>query len=144
MIVLLKYLIFILSLLLVAAINFILGRLAVSAYFPLQIQSFFVGLFFSIWLYLKSTLNTNMLSINNIVLENTLQKLGTMGFSIYLLHDPILAAMWQYIVLPLHLHAYWMQALVELTFGMLASIAIASVFYKWVELPCHRISQNIK
>lgn len=137
-------LLFILSLFSVAAINFILGRLAFSAYFPLQIQSFFVGLFFSIWLYLKSTLNTNMLSINNIILENTLQKLGTMGFSIYLLHDPILAAMWQYIVLPLHLHAYWMQALVELTFGMLASIAIASVFYKWVELPCHRISQNIK
>lgn len=133
------------GILMVAVLNFVIGRFMPSLFFPLQIQSFFVGLFFSILLYLlgKNKL-THKLSTQNSFIQNKLEWIGTMGFSLYLMHDPILAMVWKYLVTPLHLQAYWIQAFVELVLGIVASVAVTVVFYHLIELPCHRLSQSIR
>jgi peptidoglycan/LPS O-acetylase OafA/YrhL len=62
---------------------------------------------------------------------------------VYLLHDPILAIVWKYIVMPMNLRFYWLQTIAELAIGMLITIIASMVFYKWVELPCHQLSKSI-
>jgi peptidoglycan/LPS O-acetylase OafA/YrhL len=131
-----------LGILMIAMFSFVLDRYTKAVLFPVQVQSFFVGLLFASWLYLKMRNHRN--ASRKSFVSYRLEILGTTAYSLYLLHEPVLGVIWQFVVKPLDLPFYWMQALVELAFGLLASIVIASVFYKWVELPCHRLSQTIK
>lgn len=132
------------GILITATVGFVVSRSEYSFYFPLQVQSFFVGLFFAILLYLKGR---NKIFIKKVkflgIISSSLQWLGTMGFSIYLLHDPIVALVWKYVVIPLSLPFYWLQALTELMISLLATCFVAMLFYKFVELPCHQLSKSI-
>ena len=132
------------GILITAVAGFLIERFLPTVFFPLQIQSLFIGLYFSILLYLKGINKPNVkYHLNKSYIQAKLQWLGTMGFSIYLLHDPILAIVWKYVVTPMHLSFYWLQTLAELFFGILATIAVAMVFYKCIELPCHHFSKSI-
>ncbi len=133
-----------LGILIVAILGFLIERFAKSLFFPLQIQSFFVGLFFSILLYLRGkNLWGGVGYLSKSFIQNKLEWVGTMGFSVYLLHDPILAIVWKCVVTPMNLPFYWMQTIVELVVGVLASVIVSMVFYKLVELPCHQLSKSI-
>lgn len=127
-----------------AIVDHLIHRFISAPFFPLQIQSFLVGFFTSIVLYLKGRGLINkpknfMLSF----IQNKLQWLGVIGFSLYLVHDPMLAIVWKYVVLPLHINAYWLQTVIELVVGLSASIIVALLFYRLVELPCHKISKSL-
>lgn len=130
--------------LITAVLGFLISRSEYSFYFPLQVQSFFVGLFFAILLYLKGINKIFKQSVipPPIILRG-LKWIGTMGFSIYLLHDPIIALVWKYLVIPMNLPFYWLQALTELMVGLLATVFVAMLFYKFIELPCHQLSKSI-
>ena len=131
--------------LITATVGFLVSRSEYAFYFPLQVQSFFVGLFFAILLYLKGRnkiFKQNYTSPPPIILRS-LKWIGTMGFSIYLLHDPVIALVWKYVVIPMNLPFYWLQALMELMVGLLATVFVAMIFYKFIELPCHQLSKSI-
>jgi peptidoglycan/LPS O-acetylase OafA/YrhL len=127
-----------------AATDHLIHRFLSNPFFPLQIQSFFVGLFTSMILYLKGKQlikkpNFHILTF----IQNKLQLLGVVGFSLYLVHDPVLAVVWKYVVTPLNIQAYWLQTVTELSVGLTACIIIAVVFYKLIELPCHQLSKSL-
>ena len=137
-------LISLIGLLIVAIAGFIIERFLPTIFFPLQIQSFFIGLFFSILLYLKGKNKWDgVIYLQNSFIQRKLEWVGTMGFSVYLLHDPILAAVWKYFVQPMNLRFYWLQTLAELILGISTTILVAIIFYRWVELPCHQLSKSI-
>lgn len=73
----------------IAICSFLIARFLPSVLFPLQIQSFFIGIFFSILLYLKGK-NVTRGGVKSFV-QTKLEWVGAMGFSIYLLHEPMLA-----------------------------------------------------
>ena len=132
------------GLLIVAIAGFIIERFLPTIFFPLQIQSFFIGLFFSILLYLKGGNKWDGVKyLQNSFIQRKLEWVGTMGFSVYLVHDPILAAVWKYFVQPMNLRFYWLQTLAELILGISITILVAIIFYRWVELPCHQLSKSI-
>ena len=124
----------------IAVFSFLIARFLPSIFFPLQIQSFFIGLLFSILLYLN---NKNKGVGKKLFIQDIFEWFGTIGFSIYLLHYPILAIVWKYIVKPMHINTYWMQTLVQLLLGILLTIIAAKIFYKFIELPCHQLSNSI-
>lgn len=132
------------GILIIAVLSFVVSRSDYSFYFPLQVQSFFVGLLFAILLYLKGS---NKIFKQSALLPpiflHSLKWTGTIGFSIYLIHDPIIALVWKYVVIPLSLPFYWLQALTELVLGVIATVFVAVLFYKLIELPCHRLSKSI-
>lgn len=132
------------GILITVTLSFVVSRSEYSFYFPLQVQSFFVGLFFAILLYLKGRnkiFKQNGTSPQTIL--RSLKWIGTMGFSIYLLHFPIIALVWKYMVIPMSLPFYWLQALTELVVGLLATVFVVMLFYKFIELPCHQLSKSI-
>lgn len=134
----------VIGMVLLATTAFLISRFAPSVFFPLQIQSFFVGLFFSLLLYLKGKNKVSSFEIRDGAFFKFLGWVGTIGFSVYLLHDPVIAIVWSYVVEPMNLTRYWMQAIVELAVGISASIGLAAMFYTYVELPCHQLSKSIK
>ncbi len=131
----------IVCILIVAMVGFLTQRFAPSIFFPLQIQSFFIGLLFSILLYLKGKFNYKLFKKGFI--QTSFEWLGKIGFSVYLLHYPILAIVWKYMVMPMQLPFYWLQTIVELALGLLFIIIVARGFYHLIELPCHQLSKSI-
>lgn len=132
------------GLLIVAIAGYITEHFLPEIFFPLQIQSFFIGLFFSILLYLKCKNKWNgMVFFKNTFIQSRLEWIGSIGFSVYLLHDPILAAVWKHFVQPMNLRFYWLQTIAELIIGLSITIIIAMIFYRWIELPCHQLSKTI-
>ena len=127
----------------IAFISYVIGHFNLSVSIPLQIQSFFVGLFVAVLFYLKGKNKFQMKFFNNLFIKKFLAWAGSIGFSLYLLHDPILAMVWSYIVAPMNLPFYWLQAIIELTLGLMASLSLAVIFYKFVELPCHKLSKSL-
>lgn len=132
------------SILIVAIAGFLIERFLPTIFFPLQIQSFFIGLFFSILLYLiaKDKLWATKY-LKKSFIQHKLEWVGMMGFSVYLLHDPILAIVWKYAVMPMKLPFYWLQTIAELLIGILVTIIASMAFYKYIELPCHQLSKSI-
>lgn len=132
------------SIFIVAIASFLIERFVPEIFFPLQIQSFFIGLFFSVLLYLTAK---NKLwgtkYLKKFFFRHELEWVGVMGFSIYLLHYPILAIVWKYVVIPMHLPFYWLQTLAELLIGISATIIASMAFYRYIELPCHQLSKSI-
>ena len=130
--------------LIVAITGFLIERFVPEIFFPLQIQSFFIGLFFSVLLYLTAK---NKLwgtkYLKKFFFRYELEWVGVMGFSIYLLHYPILAIVWKCVVIPMHLPFYWLQTLAELLIGISATIIASMAFYRYIELPCHQLSKSI-
>lgn len=129
--------------LLIALANFMISRFLPSAFFPLQIQSFFIGLFVAVLLCLKGRNTIRGGLLNHRTIQNCVGWIGTIGFSVYLLHDPVIALVWSYVVAPMNLPLYWEQSIAELVIGLGVTLVLAMVFYKWVELPCHRLSKSI-
>ena len=130
--------------LIVAITGFLIERFLPTIFFPLQIQSFFIGLFFSILLYLIAKDKIWVTKyLKNSFIQHKLEWVGVMGFSVYLLHDPILAIVWKYAVLPMKLPFYWLQTIAELLIGILVTIIASMAFYKYIELPCHQLSKSI-
>ena len=132
------------SILIVAIAGFLIERFLPTIFFPLQIQSFFIGLFFSILLYLiaKDKLWATKY-LKKSFIKHKLEWVGMMGFSVYLLHDPILAIVWKYAVMPMKLPFYWLQTIAELLIGILVTMIASMAFYKYIELPCHQLSKSI-
>jgi peptidoglycan/LPS O-acetylase OafA/YrhL len=126
-----------------AAFSFTIGYIKLGFSFPLQVQSLFVGLLVAVLFYLKGSNSINFIYFNYSALMRFLEWMGMIGFSVYLLHDPIIAIVWTYIVLPMQLPYYWLQAVVQMVVGLLVSIGIAFVFYRYVELPCHQLSKAL-
>ena len=124
-----------------AAFSFTIGYIMLGFSFPLQVQSLFVGLLVAVLFYLKGSNSINFTYFNYSALMRFLEWMGMIGFSVYLLHDPIIAIVWTYIVLPMKLPYYWLQAVVQMVVGLLISIGVAFVFYRYVELPCHQLSK---
>ena len=93
--------------------------------------------------YLKGSNQIDFIYFNHSALLRFLEWVGVIGFSLYLLHDPIIANVWAYIVLPMQLPYYWLQAVVEMFVGLIFSIGIAFIFYRFVELPCHQLSKSL-
>ena len=132
------------SILIVAIAGFLIKRFLPTIFFPLQIQSFFIGLFFSILLYLIAIDKLWVTKyLKNSFIQHNLEWVGMIGFSIYLLHDPILAIVWKYAVMPMKLPFYWLQTIAELLIGILVTIIASMAFYKYIELPCHQLSKSI-
>ncbi len=127
----------------IALVSSLIGHFNLSISIPLQIQSFFVGLFVAVLFYLKGKNKFQLNYFNNLFITKFLEWVGSIGFSLYLLHDPILAMVWSYIVVPMNLPFYWLQAIVELSLGLIASLSIAVIFYKFVEFPCHKLSKSL-
>lgn len=126
-----------------AMISFLIARFFPSLFFPLQIQSLVIGFFTALLLCVKGRTSTSQSLFPYRINLSWLGWVGTMGFSVYLLHDPVIALVWTHLVLPLKLQFYWMQAIAELIIGMTVTLMLASIFYKWVELPSHRLSKVI-
>ena len=126
-----------------AAFSFTIEYIKLGFSFPLQVQSLFVGLLVAVLFYLKGSNSINFIYFNYSALMRFLEWMGMIGFSVYLLHDPIIAIVWTYIVLPMQLPYYWLQAVVQMVVGLLVSIGIAFVFYRYVELPCHQLSKAL-
>lgn len=126
-----------------AAMSFIIGYINLSFSIRLQVQSLFVGLFVAVLFYLKGSNRIDFIYFNHSALLRFLEWVGVIGFSLYLLHDPIIAIVWTYIVLPLHMPYYWLQAVVEIFIGLMVSIGISFIFYQCVELPCHKLSKKL-
>ena len=137
------YLLMIFGIVGLATISFILGYTKSQFYLPLQIQSFFIGSFVSILFYLRDKNNKQFFKPDWRFISKPLAWVGTIGFSVYLLHDPILAMVWVYIVAPLHVHSYFIQAMLELIIGLAFSLAISIVFYRLIEYPCHQLSKSV-
>jgi peptidoglycan/LPS O-acetylase OafA/YrhL len=110
---------------------------------PLQIQSFFIGLLASIMFYLNSRNKLDLLKPLGNKFSRFLSWAGMIGFSLYLIHDPILAMVWSYIIVPLELPAYWMKGVLQLIIGLSISLVVARFFYYFIELPCHKLSKSI-
>ena len=126
-----------------ATMSFIIGYTNLGFSIPLQVQSLFVGLFVAVLFYLKGSNRIDFIYFNHSALLRFLEWVGVIGFSLYLLHDPIIAIVWAYIVLPMQLPYYWLQAVVEMFIGLIFSIGIALIFYRFVELPCHQLSKSL-
>jgi peptidoglycan/LPS O-acetylase OafA/YrhL len=71
------------------------------------------------------------------------RRLGVMGFSLYLVHAPVLELVWRWGVRPMPLHSAGEQTLVMMVAGLAASIAVAALFHAIVERPCHRLSRAL-
>ncbi|WP_123293603.1 acyltransferase [Curtobacterium sp. PhB78] len=65
--------------------------------------------------------------------SHPLKALGTISFSLYLVHDPLIAA----------LHYLVGSHLVDFVVGIPLSLAIAWIFYAVIEHPSHRLAQTI-
>ncbi|MEQ1601769.1 MAG: acyltransferase [Methylophilaceae bacterium] len=128
---------------LLAIASFSISHFHFSFSIPLQIQSFFVGFFVAVLFYLKGKNKIQLNCFNNLVTK-PLELVGTIGFSIYLLHDPVLEMVWFYVVAPMNLPFYWLQAIVEIVLGLIASFSLAIIFYKFIEFPCHLLSKSFK
>ena len=64
------------------------------------------------------------------------QKLGVLSFSLYLVHEPIVVSLG--FLLPTELN------FLTLVAGVPLSLGATWLFYRWVELPTHRLSQQIR
>ncbi|HVW26847.1 MAG TPA: acyltransferase [Polyangiaceae bacterium] len=107
---------------------------------PLQIASFFVGLWTSALLV---ALERRALPF----LARTFETrpavwLGKMGYSIYLIHAPVLQLVYQYVIRPLDL-PYALAMPVMLVLSLTASVAAATLLYRFVELPFHTLSRSV-
>jgi len=69
--------------------------------------------------------------------------LGKIGFSLYLLHPPVIELTWRYVVSRLGVASALAQVGLMIVLGGAASIAAAAVFYRVVEAPCHAASRII-
>jgi peptidoglycan/LPS O-acetylase OafA/YrhL len=65
---------------------------------------------------------------------------GKMGYSLYLIHAPILQVVYQYVLLPIRLHGHGRGPLM-LAISTVATLGPAAVFYRVAERPFHRLSQ---
>lgn len=72
-----------------------------------------------------------------------LRWVGERSFSLYLVHAPLLQLAWLWLVHPLHLHSSGDQVLVEMLAGGMLSLMVASVFYRFIELPSHEWSRRL-
>ena len=126
-----------------AGLSFIISYINPVLTIPLQIQSFFVGLFVAVLFFLKGCNSIEFTYLNHSATLKCLERVGVLGFSVYLLHDPVVSIVWSYLVLPTQLPFYWLQAVVEIVLGLIISIGVASVFYKYIELPCHQLSKTL-
>jgi len=126
-----------------AGLSFVISYINPSLTLPLQIQSFFIGLFVAVLFYLKGCKKIDFTYFNHTATLKCFEWVGVIGFSVYLLHDPVIAIVWSYLVLPMHLPYYWLQAVIEIVLGLIISIGVAFIFYKYVELPCHRLSKSL-
>lgn len=109
---------------------------------PLLFQSLFIGIATSLIFFLKS--KEKIKFFENKYILNALNWLGKIGFSLYLIHAPMLELVWLYIVNPLKLSTLGYQSIGMVIFGTVISIAVAWIFYILIEQPCHRLSKSIK
>jgi peptidoglycan/LPS O-acetylase OafA/YrhL len=110
-----------------------------NIFFPLQIQSLLIGFSVAVLLFL---FNEKMDTSKGCV-YNFFKMMGVIGFSIYLLHDPVVAITWKYIISPMNIASYWMQAVAVACLGLLLSISISGLFFIMIENPMHRLSKIV-
>lgn len=132
----------ILGILGMAAISFVLSKFANAYWIPYQIQSAIIGFFASLYLCAHA-LHSNQTN-NGHFRYRLLGVIGTMGFSFYLLHEPVIALCWKFIILPMHIHSYWLQATAIIVLSIPFTMLISFIFYKFIELPSHEISKAVR
>lgn len=130
------------GIILMAAVSFGLSKFANEYWIPYQIQSAIIGLFASLYLC-ANALDSNKPK-SNLYYHRLLAIIGTMGFSFYLLHEPVIAICWKYMIIPLHLHSYWEQAVAIVLLSIPLTMAVSIVFYRMFELPTHKWSKLVK
>jgi peptidoglycan/LPS O-acetylase OafA/YrhL len=108
---------------------------------PLQIQSAPVGAFVALALTVRA--RQSWLNERRGLIGRALGGAGLMGFSIYLIHAPILELVWRYAVAPLNLTPGASGAM-EIALGLGATLMAAWLFYLVIEKPCHAWSQRRK
>lgn len=109
---------------------------------PLLTQSLFVGVATSLIFFLKA--RGKILFPWNKTISRMLNWLGVIGFSLYLIHAPILELVWLYVVQPIGLSTHGQQAVAMIILGTAASVLVAWFFYILVESPSHRLSKSVK
>jgi peptidoglycan/LPS O-acetylase OafA/YrhL len=65
---------------------------------------------------------------------------GKMGYSLYLIHAPLLQVVYQYVLVPLRIHGHGRGPLM-LAISAVATLGPAALFYRIAERPFHRLSQ---
>ncbi|MDX1915333.1 MAG: acyltransferase [Methylophilus sp.] len=126
----------------IAVSSFLLNKYAIDYWVPFQIQSALVGFFTSLLFIAKATKSSTNKKTH--ITEKFLQFIGKMGFSFYLIHDPVVALCWKYIVSPLNFSEYWLQALTITIVGLFVATLVSYIFYNLIELPSHKLSQSFK
>jgi peptidoglycan/LPS O-acetylase OafA/YrhL len=66
--------------------------------------------------------------------------IGKMGYSVYLIHAPILQVVYQYVILPFRIHGHARVPLM-LALSTAATLGPAALFYRVAERPFHKLSQ---
>jgi peptidoglycan/LPS O-acetylase OafA/YrhL len=111
---------------------------------PLQERSAFVGATTALYCYFRATRARRIgVESSSSPFARALGVVGAMGFSLYLIHAPILEVCWRYVVAPLHLTGAGPQMLAMLLVGGAASLAVAAAFHRLVEQPCHELSRKV-
>jgi peptidoglycan/LPS O-acetylase OafA/YrhL len=105
-----------------------------------QIDSFFVGLWSATLLV---ALERNAVPFLRRWVElGPVATLGRMGYSLYLIHAPVLQLVYLYIIRPLDLpKTVAMPCMLVISFA--ASVVAAAVLYRFVERPFHALSRSV-
>ena len=106
------------------------------------ISSFFVGLTTLLVLLYGRQIGLFAL-VSKVWPRRLLRFVGERSFSLYLVHAPLLQVIWLLLVRPLHLHSAGEQVLLEMLAGSLLSLAIADLFFRFIEQPSHEWSRRL-
>ena len=108
---------------------------------PLQWRSLLVGAW-SATLLLALHRQTVPRLLQRLVMLAPLRFLGKIGYSLYLIHAPLIQLVYLFVFVPFGLQASSWSVLVMTLLSGIVSVSVASVFYVCVERPFHLISRG--